>query len=596
MTDWLQRYHQQKQAEQPAPEEGQKGGPGSGNWRHTGLAGVHGGADAGGGFGKVASWTDEQFKKADYTAKSWYKDWQEGLAIHERFALKWYAGYGYSTANSYLRRTGTNMDKNAREAARASIPGVDTALEKAKLPFTTVVHRGMCSSTTSGCFQKYGNLQPGDEFTDDGYVSTSIIPEGSRQWNALQTHITVPKGSKAAYLEGISDVVGEWELLIQRGARFRVTGRQQAMGVIHLDVVLMAQGDLMPVHPWEEGVAEKQKPDPATEEQPRGDKFVWELGDITIFKKGEKRATSYGWSLEVEGVPAEASKGGPSSGHWGHAGRPGKRGGNVSGSVAVSISTGRTARERQATARTLSAWKPMGYRPYDAYIESAKENALYSINRTAIIEGISPEDVVDKIKGELDYQLKSSPISIRRTWKGASGVIEDERFKTQFETGTSGGAFNPPYRKDAEFKGLGAHNDVPIEKRPVYGYVATEVHRAGQYGPVEFVLKESVKERTTITFGDSLGRFGVGSMVGTPVRAPGIEGWDRQTFDVYEGDFTGMGYLEAQVHGGVSLADVQKIVFHRGSFYSGEMMGPYAGIYEKAQELGLMIEIDKDTD
>ena len=43
-------------------------------------------------------------------------------------------------------------------------------------------------------------------------------------------------------------------------------------------------------------------------------------------------------------------KGGPGSGHFGHAGRPGKRGGSVPGSVAVSVRTGRTARERQEAA------------------------------------------------------------------------------------------------------------------------------------------------------------------------------------------------------------------------------------------------------
>ncbi|HUW08998.1 MAG TPA: hypothetical protein VM537_04675 [Anaerolineae bacterium] len=43
-------------------------------------------------------------------------------------------------------------------------------------------------------------------------------------------------------------------------------------------------------------------------------------------------------------------KGGPGSGHFGHAGRPGKRGGSVSGSVAVSVATGRTAAERQQAA------------------------------------------------------------------------------------------------------------------------------------------------------------------------------------------------------------------------------------------------------
>jgi hypothetical protein len=43
-------------------------------------------------------------------------------------------------------------------------------------------------------------------------------------------------------------------------------------------------------------------------------------------------------------------KGGPGSGHWGHAGRPGHRGGSVAGNIAVSLRTGRTARERQQAA------------------------------------------------------------------------------------------------------------------------------------------------------------------------------------------------------------------------------------------------------
>jgi len=53
--------------------------------------------------------------------------------------------------------------------------------------------------------------------------------------------------------------------------------------------------------------------------------------------KETKGLTGYGWSLEVQGVPAEArvvpeaSKGGPGSGHWAHAGRPGFVGGSAPG-------------------------------------------------------------------------------------------------------------------------------------------------------------------------------------------------------------------------------------------------------------------------
>ena len=53
-----------------------------------------------------------------------------------------------------------------------------------------------------------------------------------------------------------------------------------------------------------------------------------------------------------------AAKGGPGSGHHGHAGRPGKRGGSVPGNVAVSVRTGRAASERQGSASGGGEKKP----------------------------------------------------------------------------------------------------------------------------------------------------------------------------------------------------------------------------------------------
>ena len=55
---------------------------------------------------------------------------------------------------------------------------------------------------------------------------------------------------------------------------------------------------------------------------------------------------------------AEDQKGGPGSGHYGHAGRPGQRGGSLPGSVAVSVRTGRTAAERQIEAAGGGGGKP----------------------------------------------------------------------------------------------------------------------------------------------------------------------------------------------------------------------------------------------
>ena len=305
------------------PGQRTKGGPGSGNWRHTGLGGQHGGSDPGGGLGDTISWTKGQEAVATRTATDWYQHWEKSLSGEERHAVIDYTAMGYSPINGILRGDQKWFTKGKPEKmARRSIPALDQALERSSLPETTVTHRGMCKQSTSDCFEEYGSLQPGDEFTDRGYVSTSLISPHWHQEQALQVHITVPKGSKAAYVEAISGRK-EWELLIQRGARFRVTGRREEAGKLHIDVILMAQGDLAPIP--SDDIFEKQW---LAKDQPESDKFTWELGDITIFKKGEKMS-GFDWTLEV--IAPEASKGGPGSGNWGHGGLPGIWGGSSPG-------------------------------------------------------------------------------------------------------------------------------------------------------------------------------------------------------------------------------------------------------------------------
>jgi len=56
-----------------------------------------------------------------------------------------------------------------------------------------------------------------------------------------------------------------------------------------------------------------------------------------------------GWM--VVATPEVVTKGGPGSGNWGHAGRPGQRGGSVPKSFAMSLATGRDWQERQQAAR-----------------------------------------------------------------------------------------------------------------------------------------------------------------------------------------------------------------------------------------------------
>jgi hypothetical protein len=170
-------------------------------------------------------------------------------------------------------------------------------------------------------------------------------------------------------------------------------------------------------------------------------------------------------------------------------------------------------------------------------------------------------------------------------------VLDGGRFKTQFETFTSGGAMDPEVRAISEMQQFNHAPAMPPEKRTVYGYMApegTELQESvDQYGPVRFVLKPAVRERTTMTVGDSLSTGAIPIPVEGPVtdeqviraRAlgtiffPDSPGTRLAIFASPEA-WLDEDYAEAQIHGGVSLNDVAEIhVPHGGTVVVGKYGG-----------------------
>jgi len=214
VTDWLQQYQETKDQKlgeletwlrETFPSEGQKGGPGSGNWRHTGLAGVHGGADAGGGLGTVHSWSPDEYHEADRQLGDWFSGWVGGLESEEKEALNNWVYYGnYQDINAVMRgkRSIRDMWGDKQLKIEETVPRLDAALEDARMPATVSTKRAICDSAE--CVEVYGSLEPGDEFTDSGYVSTGalMVPGGFAK-RQLQANVIIPKGSKAGYLENI---------------------------------------------------------------------------------------------------------------------------------------------------------------------------------------------------------------------------------------------------------------------------------------------------------------------------------------------------------------------------------------------------------
>ena len=73
---------------------------------------------------------------------------------------------------------------------------------------------------------QHRNSLVGRVIQDKGFSSTSINSEIARSFaeknNGAQLQIHAPKGSKGAYLDPISEAIGEREVLLNKGQKFRI--------------------------------------------------------------------------------------------------------------------------------------------------------------------------------------------------------------------------------------------------------------------------------------------------------------------------------------------------------------------------------------
>lgn len=216
----------------------------------------------------------------------------------------------------------------------------------------------------------------------------------------------------------------------------------------------------------------------------------------------------------------QSLKGGPGSGHHGHEGIPGHRGGSAASSTPVNEVT-----KAKAIEKALKYW--------------GEKEAARQVR-------------------ELEKLVKDVPVSVRVPLSAFEKILNEGEFKTQHETGTSQGTLDTDFRKAAE-KHMFGENELPI-----YGYVSTGKNYLNpsviHYGDVKIDFKESIKDRTTVTYGDSLQAFDEKKIqVGTPIRKPGLEGIGNMDYGDGPPD-----YVEAQIHRGAKVSDIAKVYLDKG--------------------------------
>lgn len=195
-----------------------------------------------------------------------------------------------------------------------------------------------------------------------------------------------------------------------------------------------------------------------------------------------------------------------------------------------------------------------------------------------ILEQLSDatEEIFDKTDLGVDERVViGAPISV------IANVFSDGQYKTQFETNTSQGSLNPDLRKVQELAMFAIHPKA--KQRPIYGTVnrgmdSDIAHSTSQYGGAKIVLKEDVNERTTWTQADSLSQqTNASTLRQNDVTWDGLymQSLHPRTKQAYfaRADFAkqmielGMKpnyenwpFIEAQVHGGISIDDISHII------------------------------------
>jgi hypothetical protein len=166
-------------------------------------------------------------------------------------------------------------------------------------------------------------------------------------------------------------------------------------------------------------------------------------------------------------------------------------------------------------------------------------------------------------------EAATAPLAMRIDRTSLQKVIKDGRFKSLSEVDTNfGGSRNivEGYRQNRirlENGTWGIPKDV---QQPLYGYMDRQITiprttgntlqdpSVSYYGEIQIILKDNVKNRTTITLGDSL------NTNRTPVEiTQAVEGNLSNAQVSSAVDIGAYDYYEAQIHGGVSITDIKEI-------------------------------------
>lgn len=233
----------------------------------------------------------------------------------------------------------------------------------------------------------------------------------------------------------------------------------------------------------------------------------------------------------------------------------------------------------------------------DAYFSGRRQRS-YSAAPPYDWAGRKVASVADTVAAARDVHASAAQnLSVQVPSSALPSIVADGRLKSQFESGVSRGTYDPSFRRDREADLLGVPGDLPVQERPIYGFVENggSATNMSNYGEFTLRLSPSVADRTSLTFGDSF----VVNGRSLPLSADPSEDDVLAAFNQYA--IIPPEYVETQIQGGVTLDDVTEVVLKSdptwGQTFLNDKLLEYAKspLPNKPLVLGDGVVVDEDT-
>lgn len=173
---------------------------------------------------------------------------KKGATQSEIDALKGYTG-SYSFINEPLRGIKYGNVNTKKGQFMKAVKNMTSAIDKSVIDFDFWTQRGTSAvnfpHTKIDAYTSEEQLQKlvGTSFEDQAFVSTGAAKNTGFSSHNIILNIYCPKGTKGAYVDGISQFKGENELILQRGYSYKVTKVEKKNGKIYMDCDLILNSD-----------------------------------------------------------------------------------------------------------------------------------------------------------------------------------------------------------------------------------------------------------------------------------------------------------------------------------------------------------------